>query len=136
MTARILIIEDNPANLELVKYLLEAGGYVVLTAVNGADGVAIAKRELPDLVVSDLQMPIMHGFEVLQHLRHDPKTQNVPVIALTAFSMPGDKNKVLQAGFNGYLAKPIEPETFIQQVEAYLPSELRINRAMGGTQEV
>jgi two-component system, cell cycle response regulator DivK len=125
MIARILIIEDNPANLELAKYLLEAGGYTILTAMNGVEGLELAQRERPDLVVSDLQMPLMDGYEVLQKLRSNPDLQSIPVIAVTAFSMPGDKNKVLLKGFNGYISKPIVPETFIQQVEAFLPVDLR-----------
>lgn len=133
MTARILIIEDNPANLELARYLLVAGGYTVLTATNGFEGVQAAQLEPPDLIVSDLQMPILGGYEVLQYLRHDPNLQHIAVIALTALSMPGDKNKVLSSGFDGYLSKPIVPETFIQQIEAFLPLELRVGRLTGGT---
>lgn len=131
MTARILIIEDNPANLELARYLLEAGGYTILIATDGAEGVRLAQREHPDLVVSDLQMPLMDGYEVLRQLKSDADLQGIPVIAVTAFSMPDDQNKVLLAGFNGYISKPIVPETFIQQVEAFLPVELRIRRPPG-----
>jgi two-component system cell cycle response regulator DivK len=128
MIARILIIEDNLANLELAKYLLEAGGYTVLTAMNGVEGLQLAQQERPDMVVSDLQMPLMDGYELLQNLRNDPNLQRIPVIAVTAFSMPGDQHKVLLTGFDGYISKPIVPEAFLQQVEAFLPVELRVGR--------
>jgi len=125
MSTRILVIEDNAANLELARYLLEAGGYTVLTAEDGEEGLRSARRDRPDLVVSDLQMPVMDGFEFLAQFRADEELCSIPVIAVTAFSMPGDATKVMQAGFDGYLSKPIVPETFIEQVAAYLPPSLR-----------
>ena len=120
MAARILVVEDNPANLELVHYLLEKAGHTVLTAEDGGQGLEIARRERPDLVLSDLQMPVLDGYELLARLRADPLLHTVPVIALTAYSMAGDRHKVLLAGFNGYLPKPIFPETFVAQIEAWL----------------
>lgn len=125
MAARILIVEDNPANLELVRYLLQHAGHTVISAVDGAEGLAVAQREQPDLVISDLQMPHMDGYELLTRLRAEPSLQGTPVIAVTAFSMSGDRNKVMLAGFDGYLPKPIVPETFVAQVESWLPEALR-----------
>lgn len=125
MAARILVVEDNPANLELVRYLLEKAGHAVLTAEDGREGLQLALRESPDLVISDLQMPHLDGFALLAQLRAHAALQQTPVIAVTAFSMPSDRNKVMQAGFSGYLSKPIAPETFVAQVEAYLPAVLR-----------
>ena len=125
MAARILIIEDNAANLELVRYLLAHGGHSVLAATDGAQGVAMALRERPDLIVCDLQMPVLDGYQVLAQLRVRPETAAAVVIAVTAFSMPNDRQKVMTAGFNGYLSKPIEPESFVAQVEAFLPAGLR-----------
>jgi two-component system cell cycle response regulator DivK len=126
MAARILVIEDNAANLELVRYLLASGGHTVLIARDGAQGFALARQEQPDLIVCDLQMPVLDGYQVLARLRenHSDSTQHV-VVALTAFSMPNDRNKVLAAGFDGYLSKPIDPETFVAQIEAFLPMALR-----------
>src|SRR4051812_24460069 len=124
-TARILVIEDNPANLALVEYLLNAFGYVTLTATDGASGVRVAREKRPDLVICDLQMPGLNGYEVLERLRADPALQGTPVIAVTAFSMQDDQTKVLAAGFNGYLSKPIEPERFVAQIEEYLPRAQR-----------
>jgi len=124
MPANVLIIEDNSANLELVAYLLESAGYVVLVATNGVDGVAVFQREMPDLVLCDLQMPRLDGYGVLEQLRADPTCRDLRIIALTAFSMRGDEDRVLTAGFDGYLSKPIDPEKFIAQIEAFLPADL------------
>jgi len=128
MAARILVIEDNAANLELVRYLLASSGYSVLMALDGAQGVAVARKERPDLIVCDLQMPKVDGYEVLAQLRGNPDTAASVVVAVTAFSMPRDRDKVLTAGFDGYLSKPIEPETFVADIEAFLPAELRSAR--------
>ncbi len=119
--ARILIIEDNAANLELAQYLLEHGGHQVLTANDGRVGVAVARRERPDLIICDLQMPVLDGYGVLEQLKGDAACAQLPVVAVTAFSMAGDEQKVLLAGFDGYFSKPIEPETFVAQIETFLP---------------
>lgn len=119
--ARILIIEDNDANLELAQYLLEHGGHQVIVARNGQEGIDAARREHPALIVCDLQMPRVDGYGVLDQLKQDPACRHTPIVAVTAFSMSGDEQKVRLAGFDGYLSKPIEPETFVAQVEAYLP---------------
>jgi CheY-like chemotaxis protein len=126
MAARILVIEDNAANLELVRYLLASSGYSVLMALDGAQGVAVAREEHPDLIVCDLQMPKLDGYQVLAQLRGNPDTAASVIVAVTAFSMPRDRDKVLTAGFDGYLSKPIEPETFVAHIEAFLPAELRL----------
>lgn len=125
MVSRILIIEDNPISLELAEYLLKASGYLTLAAGNGEEGVRIARQEHPDLIICDLQMPIMNGYEVVQELKADPLLRPIPIIAVTALSMPGDRHNVLSAGFNGYLSKPIDPETFVRAVEEFLGPELR-----------
>jgi CheY-like chemotaxis protein len=128
MPARILIIEDNPANLELVRYLLEAHGYSALTAQDGGEGIRTAREENPDLVLCDLQMPVLDGYEVLSEIRNDPTLRDTPVVAVTAFSMPGDSATGIAAGFDGYIAKPIDPASFVQQIETYLRTELRAER--------
>ena len=124
--ARVLIIEDTAANLELVRYLLEHAGHRVDGAVNGADGVAAVAATAPDLVICDLQLPVLDGYGVLRALRARPASAALPVIAVTAFSMPDDRSNVMQAGFDGYLSKPIEPESFVARIEAFLPPELRL----------
>lgn len=119
--ARILVIEDNPANLELAQYLLEHRGHTVLVATDGKSGVSAARRERPQLIVCDLQMPVLDGYGVLEQLKGDESMAGIPIVAVTAFSMSGDEEKVRRAGFDGYFSKPIEPETFVQQIEAFLP---------------
>ena len=125
MPAHILIIEDNPDNLELMQYLLETSGYQVMTAADGEAGIRMAESELPDLILCDVQMPNGDGYQVVRHLRKDARFLNVPVVAVTALAMVGDRERTLAAGFDGYLSKPIEPEIFVGQVEAFLPAELR-----------
>jgi CheY-like chemotaxis protein len=122
MKARILLVEDNPANLELARYLLAAVGHEILVATDGAQGLAVARAARPDLIISDLQMPIMDGYALIAELKLDPACREIPVIALTAFSMPGDESRAMQAGFDGYLSKPIEPEQFTAQIAQFLLS--------------
>jgi CheY-like chemotaxis protein len=119
--ARILIVEDNPANLELAQYLLEHSGHRVLEAKDGQAGVDTARQERPDLIICDLQMPVLDGYGVLAQLKGDAACAGIPIVAVTAFSMTGDERKVRMAGFDGYLSKPIDPEAFVAQIEAFLP---------------
>lgn len=125
MAARILAIDDNPDNLELMRYLLEAFGYPALTACDGTGGIALAERERPDLILCDVQLPDIDGYEVVRRIRGHPDLSGLVIIAVTALAMVGDRAKALAAGFDGYLPKPIDPATFIRQVEAYLQPELR-----------
>ena len=120
MGARVLVIEDNPANLELMRYVLAAFGHAVDVAIDGEQGVAQAQRERPDLIVCDLQLPGIDGFEVVRRLKGDAAFSRVPVIAVTAFAMVGDRERVLAAGFDGYIPKPIEPQNFIDQIDGFL----------------
>ncbi|MGE5385469.1 MAG: response regulator [Betaproteobacteria bacterium] len=128
MPARILIAEDHPSSLELMQYLLRMSGYETLLAKDGVEALEMIRREHPDLVVCDLQMPKVDGYGVLEGLRADPESRNIPIIAVTAFSMVGDRERVLSAGFDGYQSKPIEPEVFVAQMEQHLPAELRGRR--------
>lgn len=125
MPACILVIEDDAFSRELVRYLLDRRGYTVLEAADGDVGVQMALRLRPDLVVCDLQMPVMNGYEVLRRLRDNPLWHAVPVVAVIAFSMPGDRDIALAAGFDYYLTKPITPEIFVDQIAALLLPELR-----------
>ncbi|MBP3954096.1 response regulator [Gemmata sp. G18] len=120
MLARILIIEDNPANLELMSYLLGAFGYSPRTAIDGGEGLRAASSEAFDLIICDIHLPHTDGYEVARRLKADPVRRTVPLIAVTALAMVGDRDRVLAAGFDGYIAKPIDPETFVRQVEAFL----------------
>jgi two-component system, cell cycle response regulator len=125
MATRVLVIEDNPANLELMRFLLTAHGYAVLAAHDGEEGLDIARRELPDLILCDLQMPGIDGYQVARQVKGTPSLQHIPIVAVTAYAMVGDRDKVLSAGFDGYFAKPIAPETFVQKVEAFLKPEFK-----------
>lgn len=120
MGARILVIEDNPANLELMRYVLQAFGHTVITAMDGEQGLAAARREGADLIVCDLQLPGIDGFEVAARLKADAAFARVPLVAVTAYAMVGDRERVLAAGFDGYIAKPIEPQSFIDQIDTFL----------------
>lgn len=133
MRARILVIEDNPANLELMRYLLQSFGHTVLTAPDGELGVQMVRKERPDLVLCDVQLPKLDGIGVARAIRSDPELCDVPLIAVTAFAMVGDRDKMLQAGFDGYLPKPITPETFLSEIETFLRSDLRNPDAMAQT---
>lgn len=126
MAARVLIVEDNAANLELMTYLLGASGYATLIARDGLDGLQLANKELPDLIICDVQMPAMSGYELAHRLKHTRTLQETPLIAVTAFARASDRAEALAAGFDGYLAKPIDPETFIQEIEAFLRPDLRL----------
>lgn len=120
MPARILVIEDNPTNLDLMIYLLTAFGHTSLTARNGEAGLEAAQREHPDLIICDIQLPILDGYEVARWLKSHPDLRTIPLVAVTALAMVGDRDRVLAAGFDGYIAKPIEPQTFVAQVEHFL----------------
>ena len=122
--ARIVVIEDNADNLALMVYLLEAFGHTVVTAVDGAAGLAAVPREMPDLVLCDLHLPGIDGYEVCRRLKADPALQRIPLVAVTASAMAGDRARGLAAGFDGYIAKPIDPERFVPQIERFLPDTL------------
>jgi two-component system cell cycle response regulator len=121
--ARILVIEDNPTNLELMSYLFTAHGHVVLTAIDGEEGLACVRRSSPELVLCDVQLPKLDGFGVAAQLKSHPALCSIPLIAVTALAMVGDRDKLLAAGFDGYLSKPIDPETFVPTVVAFLSAQ-------------
>jgi CheY-like chemotaxis protein len=119
---KILVIEDNPDNLHLITYLLKSAGYEPLIAIDGIEGLAVAKRELPNLALCDMQMPNKDGYEVAREFQSDPALRMIPLIAITSYAMVGDRERILAAGFDHYIAKPIRPETFVQEVESLLNS--------------
>ena len=123
--ARILVIEDNEPNLELMTYLLGASGHDISSATDGAQGIEMALADFPDLVVLDIQLPDLSGYEVLDRMRRSPNLATVPIIAVTANAMVGDRDQALGAGFDGYLPKPIEPATFARAIDGFLPAVLR-----------
>jgi two-component system cell cycle response regulator len=123
--ARILVIEDNLANLELMTYLLSAFGHTVLAAGDGEQGIDSAVRERPDLVLCDVLLPGLDGYAVARALRADPATASIPVVAVSALAMEGDREKGLAAGFSGYISKPIDPETFVAEADTFLAAGQR-----------
>ena len=121
MSARILIIEDNATNMELMVYLLRAFGYTPLAAYDGEEGVRMARSELPDLIICDVHLPKLDGYGVVAELKKDPALRTIPALAVTALAMVGDRERLLEAGFNGYIGKPIEPDLFVAELESFLP---------------
>jgi len=116
----ILIVEDDPKNLKLIRDLLQIRGYTTLEATDGKQGVDMARAKMPDLILMDIQMPVMDGFEAISILKADPVTKSTPIIALTAFAMQGDREKCMEAGYNDYITKPLDTRAFVTKVKEYL----------------
>jgi two-component system, cell cycle response regulator DivK len=120
MKGKILIIEDNEQNLYLTRYILEDCDYEVFSAMDGKEGIELAASLLPDLILLDIQLPVMDGYIVARKLRQNPDLADTPIIAVTSYAMPGDREKTIEAGCSGYIEKPIDPDTFAVQVEKAL----------------
>lgn len=119
------MVDDNASNLELILYLLLAFGHNAQGAADALKGLEMLRSEAFDVVLSDILMPHMDGFEFLQQIRADPRLAGLVVVAVTASAMVGDRENMIRSGFDGYIAKPIDPETFVQKVDAYIPPALR-----------
>ncbi len=120
MSARILLIEDNKLNRYLATFLLEKNGYVVTCATDGPQGLSMAREMIPDLILLDIQLPSMDGYAVAWSLRAEGVLAKTPIVAVTSYAMPGDREKALEAGCNGYIEKPINPDTFAEEIGAFL----------------
>ncbi len=120
MKRNILIIEDNEQNLYLLRFILEKKGFQVFAAKEGQAGIELAASLKPDLILLDIQLPVMDGYTVARLLRETVELEEVPIIAVTSYAMAGDREKALEAGCTGYIEKPINPDTFVQQVEQFL----------------
>lgn len=120
--ATMLLIEDNAQNRYLATFLLEQHGHRVLQAEDGSHGLDMAARHRPDLVLLDIQLPGMDGHAVLSALKNDPELRSIPVVAVTSYAMSGDREKCLEAGAQGYIEKPIDPDSFVADVERFLRS--------------
>jgi CheY-like chemotaxis protein len=121
MAACVLLVEDNEVNSYLARFLLEHAGFQVVGAANGLEAVELARARAPDLILMDIQMPVMDGYEATMLLKTDARLQSIPVIALTAYAMPQERERAFAAGCSGHIEKPIDTRTFIAQVSAYLP---------------
>ena len=119
--ARVLVVEDQEENRQLMAYLLRAFAHQVTTADDGAEGLSAARQDRPDLMVIDIQMPLMDGFELVAALKADPETATVPAVAVTALAMVGDRDRILAAGFDGSVSKPIDAMPFVGELETFLP---------------
>ncbi len=122
MKAKILVIEDNDQNLYMVTYLLEKHGYEVIAARDGREGFELAGQTRPALIVLDIQLPVMDGHEVARRLKEQPETRDIPIVAVTSYAMAKDREQILANGCEGYIEKPINPDTFVSELERYLPT--------------
>jgi two-component system cell cycle response regulator DivK len=125
MTTQVLLVEDTPANMKLATMLLVKAGYRVLQADNAGDGMALARRHLPELILMDIQLPGMDGLAATRELKSAEATRHIRIVALTAFAMKGDEEKMIAAGCDGYIAKPIQYKNFLAEVERILASPPR-----------
>jgi CheY-like chemotaxis protein len=117
---KILVIEDNETNMYLISFILKENGYKVIEAGTGEVGVELAIKEKPDMILMDIQLPDIDGLEATRRIRESKADGKVPIVAITSYAMAGDKEKALVAGCNGYIEKPINPNTFIGEIEKYL----------------
>jgi two-component system cell cycle response regulator DivK len=119
MSRKILLIEDNEQNRYLATYLLEQHGHTVIAAIDGPAGIALARESPPDLILLDIQLPRMDGYEVARTLRGFAELQTIPIVALTSYAMAGDREKALDSGCTGYIEKPLHPDTFIMEIAPF-----------------
>ena len=116
----VLIAEDNPINRELLRELLENRGYKVTEACNGEEAVAVVEQAPPDIVLLDIGMPLLDGFGVVRRLRENPRFTSLPVVAVTAYAMQGDREKIMDSGFDGYLSKPVDSKSLVHELDRLL----------------
>jgi CheY-like chemotaxis protein len=117
---RILVVEDNMDTYELIRFILERNGYETFLAMNGRDGMNAARKQKPDLILMDLSMPEMDGWEATRRIKKEPKTASIPLIAVTAHALPGDRQRALEAGCNEYITKPMDLSELVQMVDRLL----------------
>ena len=121
MSKRILVIEDQEDNRRIVRDLVTASGYVLLEAATGEDGVTMASRERPDLILMDIQLPGIDGYEVSRRIKADPLLNHIPIIAVTSYALSGDDQKAFAAGCDGYVTKPYSPRLLLAKIREFLP---------------
>lgn len=121
MALKILVIEDNEQNRYMIRFLLEKNGYKVVEARNGYQVIELAGTEKPSLILLDIQLPGMNGYTVARELRLNPETARIPIVMVTSYAMAGNREKGLDSGGNGYIEKPIDPETFVADIARFLP---------------
>ena len=117
---KILVVEDNDKNMYMMAFILAKSGYQVIKAETGELGVELALKEMPDLVLMDIQLPGIDGIEATKKIRASKADGKIPIVAITSYAMTGDKERVMAAGFTGYIEKPINPDTFMAEVERFI----------------
>lgn len=120
MAKKILIVEDNELNMKLFNDLLEANGYEIIQTRNGLEALELVKAHMPDLILMDIQLPEVSGLEVTKWIKEDDDVKHIPVIAVTAFAMKGDEERIRQGGCEAYISKPISVGSFVQTIKHYL----------------
>jgi two-component system cell cycle response regulator DivK len=120
---RVLLVEDNEANIYLMRFLLEQSGCAVRCVENGRQCLDAVEAETPDLIIMDMQMPVLDGYETGKRLQENPATKNIPMIASSAYAQPEDEQRALELGFACYISKPFDPVDFVERIKPYLPSE-------------
>ena len=121
MSKRILVIEDQEDNRQIVRDLLSANGFELSEAVTGEEGVASARRERPDLILMDIQLPGIDGYEATRRIKADPELRHIPIIVVTSYALSGDDQKAFAAGCDGYVTKPFSPRLLLTKIREYLP---------------
>ena len=120
MSKRILMVEDTEDNRQILRDLFAATGYELLEAVDGAEGVAMARLHRPDLILMDIQLPVIDGYEATRRIKADPALSHIPIIAVTSYALSGDEARTRAAGCDGYIAKPFSPRTLLAKVQSFL----------------
>ena len=123
MNKRILMVEDTEDNRQIMRDLMSMTDYDLIEAVDGADGVAMAALHKPDLILMDIQLPVMDGYEAARRIKSDPALRHIPIIAVTSYALSGDEAKTLAAGCDGYVAKPFSPRLLLAKIREFLPQE-------------
>lgn len=121
MTRRILVVEDQEDNRSILRDLLTRAGFEIIEAANGADGVTLARAEKPDLILMDIQLPVLDGYEATRRIKSDPALAATPVIAVTSYALSGDEEKAMSAGCDAYVTKPFSPRLLLAKVREFLP---------------
>jgi CheY-like chemotaxis protein len=123
MRRKALIVEDNDDNRYLLALLLELAGFEVVAASTGQSGIESARAAVPDIILLDIQMPEMDGYETAANLKNDPDLSSVPIVGVSSFAMPGDRDRAMRAGFAAYIEKPVDPDTFGQTIARLAPGQ-------------
>ena len=124
MTRKVILnVEDNEANRKIVRYLFESKGYKVVEAMDGEEGVRMADQERPDIILMDVQLPKLSGYEATLRIKANPALRDIPVIAVTSFALGGDDEKAMEAGCDDYIAKPFKPRDLLERVEKFLSAK-------------